>query len=516
MLSGSTAPSNFAQRPVDLRVVAAVSLLLSLWLILIEPIINRDAIIYLRTADAYLHDGLLASFAIFDRPFLSIIMAVLHQLTGLSLLHCGLILSAASYAALSAAFVSIVRLLGGDRTVQIIAAIVILSHPLIAAGRDSIMRDPPFWAFSLLAFRALLLYMRQPILKYQLQWFVFIGFASLFRFEGVFFAVLAPLAVFFAAERTHRLRLALRLLALPLAAISVLGVATIFVQTTLLPGSHLFPDIAHYVGKLLAFPQTFAQISTETADALLFFSAKEDGSTAAIAGLAAVLLLHLCRALMWPYIFVLIWGKNQNLHKVIPVQPRRLLNSHLIIGLIYLSLFMLTNRFMLERYAHIFTIFVALYLPFILNAAITPGRKPVTKALAILILVGMSIDVSGSLGSRKIYLREASQWLISNTHEDATIVSNSKYVAYFSDRETDWGNFTGFSFRPADLGKRPALWRDVDYIVVKIRPDEFDQWSAFLKQNSMTELQTFQGGRHGKIGIVKVLAQPQKAGGRQN
>jgi hypothetical protein len=493
-----------------------ISLLLSLWLILLDPIINRDAIIYLRTADAYLRDGLLASFAIFDRPFLSITMAVLHQLTGLSLLHCGLLLSALFYAMLSTAFVSIVRLLGGDRRVQIIAAIVILSHPLIATGRDSIMRDPPYWAFSLLAFRALLLYVRQPILKYQLQWFIFIGFASFFRFEGVFFAVLAPLAVFIAGERTHRLRLSLHLLAFPVAAITLLGITTLFVQTTLLPGSQLFPDLGRYVGKLVALPQTFAEISTRTGEALLFFSAKEDGSTAAIAGLAAVLVLHLCRAIMWPYIIVLVWGRKQNLHKVILDQPRSLLNSHLIIGLIYLSLFILTNRFMLERYAHIFTIFVALYLPFILNAALAPDRKPITKALAILILVGMSIDVSGSLGNRKIYLKEASHWLISNTHEDATIVSNSKYVAYFSHRETDWRKLAGFSFRPEDLGKRPALWREADYIVVQIKPGEFDQWSAFLEKNSMTELQTFTGGRHGKIGIVKVPPQPQPGGGRQN
>ncbi|MFT6052423.1 MAG: hypothetical protein ACJAZ0_002758, partial [Halioglobus sp.] len=53
---------------IDYRFIVAASLLLSLWLTLLDPLINRDAIIYLRTAEAYLQDGLIASFSVFDRP----------------------------------------------------------------------------------------------------------------------------------------------------------------------------------------------------------------------------------------------------------------------------------------------------------------------------------------------------------------------------------------------------------------------------------------------------------------
>jgi len=515
VLSRSTTQAHAMRPPVDLRIVAAASLLLSLWLILIEPVINRDAIIYLRTAEAYLQDGLLASFAIFDRPFLPLIMALLHQLTGLSLLHCGLLLSAVFYALLCTAFVSIVRLLGGDRRVQIIAAIVILSHPSIAAGRDSIMRDAPFWAFSLLAFRALLLYLRQPILKYNFQWFGLVALATAFRFEGLFFAVLAPLAVFAAADQGHRLRISLRLLALPLAAIAIVGIVILSIQAGMASGSQLFPAIANYVDKLLAFPQEFAKISTQTAGALLVFTAKEDANIAAIAGLAAVMLINLVRAILWPYVFVLVWGKMQNLFKIIPTQSRRLLNGHLAIALIYLVLFILTNRFMLERYCHIFTIFIALYLPFILDAAWAPQRRPLTKILAILVLVGMSIDVAGSMGNRKIYKKEASDWLVSNTPADASIVSNSKYIAYFSGRETDWRNLGAITFRATELSKKSALWRDVDYIVVRVRTGEFEQWATFLADNSLLELKTFSGERHGKISIIKVPLQTRKGRGRR-
>ncbi len=513
MLSASTKQSSAMAPPVDLRVIAALSLLLSLWLILIEPVINRDAIIYLRTAEAYLHDGALASFAIFDRPFLSIIMALLHQLTGLSLLHSGLVLSAVFYAVLSTAFVSIVRLLGGNRRVQIIAAIVILSHPMIGAGRDSIMRDAPFWAFSLLAFRTLLLYVRQPALKYNFQWFSFIVIATLFRFEGLFFAALAPVAVFTAASYDMRLKVSLRLLILPVVAMVIAGVAILLVQNTLPPGSHLFPNIASYVGKLRALPDGFAQLTTATADTLLVFSAKEDASIAAVAGLAAILLANLARAIMLPYVVVLIWGKVQHLENVIPRQFRYLINAHLVIALFYLGLFTLSNRFILERYCHIFTIFVALYLPFLVNAAWAPQRKPLTKILAALVLVGMVIDVAGSSGHRKVYKKDATQWLVSNTPETASIVSNSKYIAYFSGRETDWRNLGAITFRASELATKPALWRSADYIVVKVKPREFGRWAQFLEDNSLLELKAFPGKSHGKISIVKVPHQEKKSSG---
>ncbi|MBE9537826.1 MAG: hypothetical protein IMF06_02025 [Proteobacteria bacterium] len=515
MLSGTTPQSRAMRPPVDLRFVAAASLLLSLWLILIEPVINRDAIIYLRTADAYLRDGLMASLGLFDRPFLSIIMAWLHQLTGLSLLHAGLVFSAVFFAILSTSFVSVVRLLGGDHRVQLIAAIVIISHPLLAHGRDSIMRDAPFWAFSLLAFRALLIYQRQHTVTHQIQWFCFVAIASLFRFESVFFAVLAPLAVFLASDQSNRLRISLRLVALPLTAIVAVTLVIILIQTVIMPGSQLFPAITGYIDKLTSLPQVFNDVSSATGEALLFFTAKSDANIAVIAGLAAILVVNICRAIMWPYVIVLIWGRAQNLFPLIPRQARILLNAHLIIALIYLALFTLTNRFMLERYCHIFTIFVALYLPFLLNAALAPGRRPVTKILALLVLVGMCIDVSGSLGNRKIYKKEASQWLTSNTPTDATILSNSKYIAYFSGRETDWSNLGAITFKASDLNSRPDLWRKVDYIVVRVKRGESEQWASFLQTNSLSELKVFDGERHGTVSIVEVPPRAKPGRGRR-
>ena len=99
-----------AREDLDLRWVFGVSVLLSLWLIYIDPLVNRDGIIYLRAAEAYLQDGFAASHAIFGRPLLSITMGVLHQLTGLSLIHCGQAITTLSYALFCTGFVAVIRI----------------------------------------------------------------------------------------------------------------------------------------------------------------------------------------------------------------------------------------------------------------------------------------------------------------------------------------------------------------------------------------------------------------------
>ena len=201
MLANTIANS---QPNLQYRWIFFTSLLLSAWLIWLDPLINRDAIIYLRAADAFLKDGLVASQQLHARPILSIIIAFIHQLTGLSLLHAGLAITSLSYAALCVGFVATVRTLGGDRTVQIIAAVVILSHPWLNHTRTAIMREPAYLALMILSLRELLLYLRHPILTHRLRWLGYTLLATLFRFEGMLFLALAPLALLFCRDLKNR------------------------------------------------------------------------------------------------------------------------------------------------------------------------------------------------------------------------------------------------------------------------------------------------------------------------
>lgn len=486
--------------PLDYRVIVAASLLLSAYLIAIDPLINRDAIIYLRSADAYLQGGFLASQQLFARPLISICFALIHQLTGIPLLYAGQLLISLFYALFCAGFVATVRTLGGDRRVQLIAAIVVLSQPILNDHRASIVRDPAYWAFIILAFRELLLYLRNPAWKYQLRWLVYMLLASVFRFEGLFFAILAPLSLLAIKGLEHRGRLCLRLLAPALGAAGAYLVAVLVLR----PGALPLPAIEGYISGLLAFPEQFARVVLASGETMLRSSAKEDATVAVLAGLIAILLLNICRALTWPYIIALLWGWKKKLLGRLRPNDFALLQAHLLISLAYLALFTLINRFMLERYSNQFAIFALLYIPFILNALWQAGLGHWKKLVVAGLLLGMSLDTLFHGGLEKVFIRDAKDWLLTNTPPNATLASNEKYIAYFSGREFDWSTANKNKSDMSAFLSSANQWQERDYMAMRVRLRDTAVWEAFLKKYALREAAVFDGGSHGVVSIVKI------------
>lgn len=487
---------------LDYKWVFIASLLVSAWLIAWDPMINRDAIIYLRSADAYLQHGFAASQHLFGRPLLSICMAFIHQLTGIPLLYAGLAIVTLSYALLCTGFVATVHTLGGDRRVQLIAAIVVMSHPLLNHTRSSIMRDPAYWALLLLSFRELLLYVRQPGLKHQLRWFTYVIAACLFRFEGLFFATLAPLALLFTRDMPQRLRHCLQLLLPQLLVITAILAGILVYMQQQEAGAKLFPAIAHYIERLQAFPGEFAALAVDSAEPMLQFTARDDAPIAVLAALAAILLLNICRAITWPWLFVLLWGRRAGLMTRFRSDDNVLLRAHILITLSYLTLFLLLNRFMLERYSNQLVLFLLLYLPFILSALWHAGRWK--KAIAVVLLLGMTADTLHTGDWDKKFVRDATYWVRDNTPENTSLVSNERYIAYFSEREFDWVAVTAKRFDLNRIMATRRLWRDTNYMVVYLKPRQYESWYAFLEANSLQELRTFENGRKGKVSVVQV------------
>jgi hypothetical protein len=496
-------PFDSKQLHLDYRVVCIASCLLSIWLITIEPVINRDAIIYLRTAEAYLQDGLLASQLLFDRPLLPIIIALIHKATGIPLVNAGHLVITFFYALLAIGFVSTIRVLGGDRRVQIFAAIIIISHPMLNSSRASIMRDPAYWALSILAFRQLLLFARCPNRRNQLYWFAFTALASLFRFEGLFFILLSPLALLFVGEAQNRKRNCLQLMILPLIAIAALASFILVYQLVLFPGEQLFRGIGAYVSNFLSIADQFASIADNSADSWLEFTSRDDSIVALLGGLAAILAINIIRAITWPYFALLLWGHAKQLFDRISTSDRILINSQLVICLLYLVLFLLTKRFMLERYCEIFTLFALLYLPFIINSLWRNGRKFGGKILVALLLLAMSMDAAHNSDYKKAFIADATNWLIANTPEQSTVMTNSTYIAYFGRPQAEWEK-RGYLFKVEDLSQQTGRWAHTDYLVILMKTKEIAQWEKFLDENELEEIQSFSNASRGKVGIVKI------------
>jgi hypothetical protein len=493
-------------KPLDLRIVALISLLLSAWLIAIDPVVSRDAIIYLRSTDAYLQQGFVASQELFGRPLLPVCIGLVHQLTGLSTLHAGLLLTSLFFALLCCIFVACVRTLGGGRRAQLFAAAVVLAHPLLAEYRSSIVRDPAYWALVLVALRELLLYLRQsvgggPTLRHKLTWFLAMGLALLFRFEALFFAVLAPLSLLLIREQPSRLRACLSLLLPQLALLAALVSAELLYQAAN-QGDRLFPDIGTYLDRLATVLSSLREVTAATGEAMLEFSAREDAGVATAAGLLAVLALNAIRAVTWSWSLTLLWGRWRGLALPLGAADRLLLNAHLLIALLYLALFMLINRFMLERYAGMFALLLLLYLPFVLSrlwAGPLPGRVVVA---ALLFYLGA--DTLHNNNYRKAFLQDAAAWFESSTPERATLITNDRYVAYFSRREIEWGRGkpVNYRFNAELLLQSPELVAGYDYLAVRLKPEEYEYWERFLAQQDLRETISFGGGRYGRLAVV--------------
>jgi hypothetical protein len=479
--------------------------LLSAWLIALDPLVNRDAIIYLRTAEIFLHDGLAASQTKFDRPLLPILIAGVHWLTGLPLLYAGLLITTLSYVLLSVGFVATVHTLGGDRRVQWLAALLILSHPMLNANRSAIVRDPTYWALSILALREVLLYLRHRRYRHVLRWFACIVLATLFRFEGLFYALLVPLSLLSLRYLDRRLYHAGRfLLPVVVSAALFVGAAALFSPDSTTSDRILFPSIARYVERLWEFPGHFAALSENTAQAMLAFTARDDVTTAVLAGFAAVLALNIIRALTWPYLAVMLWGAAQRMFAPLRYDDSAVIIRHGLIALLYLCLFMLINQFVLERYTKQLVVFVMLFLPFALDAMLAPGQKRWPRMLVITLLAVMCLDTLHTGEYRKAYIRDATYWVTENTPEQTSITSNEKYIGYFSERDFDWAAATRQGYKLEELLADENSWRNADYLVVVIKSRQESLWQVFLDTQELEEIRSFATDDRARVAVVKI------------
>jgi len=419
------------------------------------------------------------------RALPTLLLAGVHQLSGLPLLEAGLLASSVLYVLLCLAFVSCCKQLGGGTRTLWFAAAVILLLPQLNAYRSSISVDAGYWALVLLSLQQLLAYNRRPVLSHQLGWLACICTAGLLQPVSLLLAVLAPLALLHTLPRRQRLSGFLRL-ELP----ALAGAWALLAWTP--AGSSL----------LEAGVQAPVSLRESLSLSMPDLLAADTGIATAGAVLALALWQGL-RGLGVVHALVLVIGGWRGWTHNIPQPARRIITLYLLISVLCLVWSGLNQQQLPVQQTLLPALLALLFVPFILNRLwlmeswAGPARATVVLLLALTAGAGLTHTHFEQQG-----LGQAAQWLRQNAPPQARVLSNSPPLAWLSERPVNWRQMPP----AAELELDSTDW---DYLVLSSQHTPLIQWYPLAQHAGLSVREVFQapGGN-----LVVIFARRPAAG----
>jgi hypothetical protein len=435
---------NLDLRQHDIRWIAVTaSLVLSIFTLLLQEIPNSDAYTYVRTAEIFLAEGIVAAYQHYSWATYSILIGIV-SVTGLDVFSAGLFVNAMFYAILVYAFLSIVKEINSSEPLLAISAVCILVYPQLNEYRDLLIRDIGFWALSLVALWQQLLYAKTQSTRSAIVFCASLLLATSFRAEAFAYLAFAPLALLFNTRlkigtrktllvKMYAIVISLSIGLLLLLALMGLSVTQLFIEFAFnyepfLSGNFTLNDEERSLLGSLLFTEYAAVFSREYIEIFL------------LAGMISILLANLVTGVGGPYLIILIIGlfKNRlslNREVAIPVAFYLCINFLILLG------FIIVTRYLSSRYAMLMCILLVLFIPFIvlhlLNNARISGRKSIVYIVAVFFCY-CAIDSYYSFGKSKFYVRDSIEWIAQNTDDSSKLVTNNHAIAYFSGKVEDY------------------------------------------------------------------------------
>ena len=445
--------------------------------------INADGILYLNTANSFLTNSALIPPPGAKWPFYPMLIAGLSAITGVTAQTSALIWQALFLALLIVSFINIVRVLGGNRVIQHLAAIVILLHPDLNENRNMIIRDFGYWAFLLTSFYYLLRYMDKPAWSYAVLWTISISIAILFRIEGIVIAGLAPLLIFFLPKENywHRTLHVARFYAIWI----ILGIAVLAVVFW---RNHAISLSA--LGRIDELPRWWQHLTgaffirwenvRDTINLLFPEMKSPHVSVFLIGGLVTYVFYRLLNTLGIFFFALVLYGQIKHTLKDVVTAPKRyVLYGFLAINLFIIIVFVTNHWFVASRYLMATSLILLLWVPFTLlfiaqlwQQSTYHRRFPwLGKSLALLITIALFIDCYISFGPSHAFVRQSADWIQNHVPQDATLYSNNAPLAYYSMRSgTDWYAVTPITSLPNAL--KNNSWKQYDYAAFYINRND--------------------------------------------
>ncbi|MEZ5490057.1 MAG: hypothetical protein R3F50_07025 [Gammaproteobacteria bacterium] len=433
-------------RSVDIRLLTiGASLLLSGLMVLTGWLPNEDAFTYIRTVDIFNEGGVDAAFSHYPWATYPVLIALVHNTLALEPFLAAVLVNAFFYGLLAYSFISLVAELNSSRTTLLFAAITVLVYPQLNENRLVIIRDSAYWSLALLGLWQYLRFLRNNQFRNAAAFSLAYLLAATFRAEALAFLFLLPASLLFDKRMDfHR-----RFLLLGMFTGSSAGFLFALTALGFLAGVDFTDLLANQLSVYFPFVQdTFFPTAERTAEMgrIVFgdYAANFTSDYLPIflaAGLFAVFITYLVKGIGTPFLLIMLAGglaRQWSLPRwqLIPLLTVIAVNCLIAMG------FLVTTRFLSSRYVMLMSLVFVLFVPLLLNrllsAAQAAGKEKRYFWLVGSLLVYCAIDAYVSFGANKDYLRDAGEWIAQNSGPQATLLTNNRTVAYYSERIDDY------------------------------------------------------------------------------
>lgn len=469
---GFTAPGadGAAARISPAGVAFVASLLLSLLAITTNGLLNRDGMLYVDAARLFQQGGWAAAQDVFAWPFLSVLVALFSQFTGLGLETAGYALNVLFMAGACALLVACAARLFPEAVWPTLLAL--LAIPGLNDYRDEFLREYGCWFFVMLAFWLALRWADAPRWPSALFIHAALGVAALFRPEAL--ALLPALILWQAVEAPshERWRRLAMIGALPLLA----GVALLVAHATGALSGRLASDLGRFsperfMAKAQLIGQALPEFARDEATTILLF-----GSLAIIPLKFVKMMGVFCIPFFYP--FLRAGGFGDTLRRA------RLFTWAFIAHLLVLMVFVTDLHFLAGRYVAALLLFAVPFAGYGLWRLF--DRFPRWKLPVVVVAVLLAFSNAVTLAPGKHHFVAAGEWLAQNATDSPRVYVESARSAYYA----GWR----FSGRPDPAARSrlagPLKAGSYDLVVLEVSRKEEDI-AGWLDEVGLREIVRF-------------------------
>ncbi len=465
-----------------------VSIMLSLWLIHTNEIVNHDAIYYFN--------------AIFGEEeslrrlnnwlFYPKLIYWLSSATGMGIQTSAYTLNTLLDTLLVLAFLHAAEELGAESPVLIWAALIILSLPYLNDNRTEIIRGHGYWAFTLLAFFHYIRLYRQFSWPQLFAWIFLMALATLFRIEGLVLVLLLPLGLLLNSQLSLRKQmLNISKCYLPLFAILLLLTSSYFLLDSF--QNRLLEVIGAFTRLIESITSMVPAKATLLRQHVLPMFSTSNALIGIYATAAAIIILDFIQAMS--VVYFAVWVARKYFPPVgLARDAPAILLAWSVANAAILIPYMLYHFVMVSRYTLLIAILLLIVVAFALaeirrKAIEESSRKHRMLYVIVTLLVAvLFLDSIIESSSSKTYIKEAGRWMMSNI-DNCTIIATDHQrdrLRYYANN-----NQHGFGcLKVVDLGTAKGRRHSPEWLALEVDDRKLLR-PAFLKHRETIEKKAF-------------------------